>query len=190
MITPRGGAVAQVLDGDIYVIGGMDASGASVDTIEIYDPITNMWTVGPDMQTRRDNAGTAVINGNLYVFGGRTRNGDGTIEEGTLDTLEIFNPITADWSFGASMPTGRRTMIVGTIDNKIQVIGGEAGPGGSAFSQNEEYDPLSDTWRELPSITTPRHGAAFGTIDDVIYAAGGGIVAGGSFSNVVEAFTN
>ena len=189
MPTARGGATAQVLNGDIYVIGGLDGNGASVNTVEIYDPDTNTWSPGSSMQTRRDNPGSAVIDNKLYVFGGRTRNADGSVVDATLNTLEIFDPLTEEWSFGAPMPTGRRAMIIGTIDDKIQVIGGEAGPGGTAFSQNEEYDPLTDSWRSLPAIPTPRHGAAFGTIDDVLYAAGGGIVAGSSFSDGVEAFT-
>jgi glucose/arabinose dehydrogenase/N-acetylneuraminic acid mutarotase len=189
MPTARAGATAQVLNGDIYVIGGMGADGASVDVVEIYDPETNTWSTGAPLPTRRDNPGAAVIGNKLYVVGGRIRNADGSTTNGTLNTLEIYDPITGQWSTGAPMPTGRRTMIVGTIDNKLQVVGGEAGAGNTAFTQNEEYNPVSNSWRSLPAITTPRHGAAFGTINNVLYAAGGGIVAGSSFSNVVEGFT-
>jgi N-acetylneuraminic acid mutarotase/glucose/arabinose dehydrogenase len=189
MPTARAGATAQVLNGDIYVIGGMGADGASVDVVEIYDPETNTWNTGASLPTRRDNPGSAVINDKLYVVGGRIRNADGSTTNGTLNTLEIYDPLTGQWSTGAPMPTGRRTMIVGTIDQKLQVVGGEAGAGNTAFNQNEEYNPLTDSWRSLPAITTPRHGAAFGTINNVLYAAGGGIVAGSSFSNVTEGFT-
>jgi glucose/arabinose dehydrogenase len=193
MITPRGGATAQVLNGDIYVIGGMDANGQSVNTVEIYDPDTNTWRVGPSLQTRRDNPGAAVIGGKLYVVGGRTRNADGTTVNGTLNTLEIFDPLTGQWTFGAPMPTGRRTMMIGTIGGRFQVIGGEAN-GSATFVQNEEYNPRTNTWRTLAAMnsitgSTGRHGAAFGTIGDVFYAAGGGIVAGSSFTDIVQAFT-
>ncbi len=189
MLTARGGATAQVINGDVYVIGGLDSNGASVNTVEIYDPDTNSWSLGPSMQTRRDNPGSAVVDDKLYVFGGRTRNSDGSTVNGTLNTVEIFDPVTNVWSFGTPMPTGRRTMMVGTIDNKIQVVGGEVGQGNSAFNQNEEYDTITDTWTTLPSIPTARHGAAFGTIDDIFYVAGGGISAGSSFSNSVQAFS-
>ncbi len=141
------------------------------------------------MQTRRDNPGSAVVDDLLYVFGGRTRNADGFVENGTLNTMEIYDPITDSWVFGAPMPTGRRTMSVGTLNNRIQVIGGEAGIDGTSFDQNEEYNPATGTWRTLPSIPTARHGAGFGTIDDVIYVAGGGPTAGSDFTDVTEAFT-
>ena len=189
MPTARGGATAKVIDEKIYVIGGLGADGASLSTVEIFDPLTGLWETGTPMQTRRDNPGSAVVDDLLYVFGGRTRNADGFVENGTLNTMEIYNPSTDLWVFGAPMPTGRRTMSVGTLNNRIQVIGGEAGIDGTSFDQNEEYNPATGTWRTLPSIPTARHGAGFGTIDNVIYVAGGGPTAGSDFSDVTEAFT-
>ncbi|MEC4814224.1 MAG: kelch repeat-containing protein [Scytonema sp. PMC 1069.18] len=189
MPTARGGATAQVLDNKIYVVGGLGADGASLGTVEVYDPLTGQWSTESPLQTRRDNPGGAVIDDVLYVFGGRTRNSDGSVVNDTLNTMEIYNPAQDAWSFGEPMPTGRRALSVGTLNDRIQVIGGEAGPGGTAFDVQEEYNPVTDTWRSLPGISTPRHGAAFGTIDDVIYVAGGGPTAGSAFTNVTEAFT-
>ena len=189
MPTARGGATAQILNDKIYVIGGMGTNGASLDTVEVYDPSTNQWSTGVSMQTPRDNLGAAVVDDLLYVFGGRTRNADGSVVNDTLDSLEIFDPLTGEWEFGKSMPTGRRAFSVGTLNGRIQAIGGEKAPGGAAFNQHEEYNPLTDSWRTLPSIVTPRHGAAVGTIDDVIYIAGGGPTAGSAFTDAVEAFT-
>jgi N-acetylneuraminic acid mutarotase len=192
-----GGATAQILNGNIYVVGGMDTTGASLNTVQVYNPTTNTWSAAPSMVTRRDNPGSAVIDDpttleidpKLYVFGGRTRNADGSVANPTLSSMEIYDPLTNQWSSGTSMPTGRRTMSVGTLNNKIQVIGGEATIDGTTFIQNEEYNPLTQTWRSLPSIPTGVHGAAFGTIDNVIYVAGGGPIAGSSATDAVQAFT-
>jgi large repetitive protein len=190
--TARGGATAQVLDDKIYVIGGLGPDGASLDTVEVYDPATGLWTAGAPLQTRRDNLGAAVVDDVLYAFGGRTRDANGDVVDGALDSLEIFDPVTQTWSPGASLPTGRRAVSVGTLNDRIQVIGGEADADGNAFDLNEEYNPLTDSWRSLPAIETPRHGAAFATIDDsvdVFYVAGGGPTVGSAFTDVVEAFT-
>jgi large repetitive protein len=189
MPTARGGATAQVINGDIYVVGGMNSSGASVNTVEIYDPETNSWSTGPSLGTRRDNPGSAVVGNRLYVFGGRTRDANGTVPNGTLNSVEVYDPLVGQWSVGTSMPTGRRTMSVGVINNRIQVIGGEATSGGSTFVQNEEYNPFTNSWRTLPSIPTGRHGAAFGTIDNVTYVAAGGPTGGSAFTTAVEAFS-
>ncbi|MEO0806841.1 MAG: kelch repeat-containing protein [Cyanobacteria bacterium J06643_4] len=182
MSTARGGATAQVINGEIYIAGGLDTNGVSLNTVEVFDPITGQWSAGPAMQTARDNAGSAVIDDLLYVFGGRTR----TVND-ALTSLEIFDPTTNQWSFGNAMSTGRRAMAVGVIGDRIQVTGGEGG--GNTFAAHEEYNPVTGQWRSISSITTARHGAAFGTIDDVTYVAGGGPLSGSSFSNTVEAFT-
>ena len=186
--TARGGAAAQALDGLIYLAGGLDGTGASLATVDVYDPATDSWSVAASMSTRRDNPGSAVLDGELYVFGGRTRNADGTELNGTLATVEKYDPGTDTWIGRAPMPTGRRTLVVGTLNGRAQVIGGERTPGGETFPQNEEYDPVTDTWRSLASMLTPRHGAAGATIDGVVYVAGGGPAGGFSLTDVNEAF--
>jgi N-acetylneuraminic acid mutarotase len=187
--TPRGGATAQAINGLVYVVGGMDGSGASLATLEIYDPATNSWTAGPDMAIRRDNPGSAALDGRLYLFGGRTRDATGTEVGPTLGSVEMFDPGTGTWEARATMPTGRRTMVVGTLNGRAQVMGGEKTPNGGTFEQNEEYDPVSDTWRALTDMATSRHGAVAGVINDVVYVVGGGPKGGTSFSDLNEAFS-
>ena len=184
MSTPRAGAAAKVLNGNIHVAGGMSSDGASLDSTEIYDPVADSWVSGIAMQMRRDNPGSAVFNNKLYIFGGRTRNADGSTVDGALATVEIFDPATDTWTFGSSMPTGRRAMAVGTVSGRAQVMGGED----PVFSQNEEYDPATDSWRTLVPRSVPRHGAAAATIRGVVYTAGGTTVSGSSFSDANEAF--
>jgi glucose/arabinose dehydrogenase/N-acetylneuraminic acid mutarotase len=189
MPTARGGAAAQVIGGKIYVVGGMNANGASVETVEIYDPVTNTWTAGPSMSTRRDNPGAAAVDGLLYVFGGRTRNADGTTVNGTLTSVEMLDTATGQWTPRAPMPTGRRTMVVGRLNGRVQLMGGEVRADGGSFFQNEEYNPATDTWRTLKPMLTGRHGAAGGTVDGVVYAVGGGSTGGSSFTSLNEAFS-
>jgi N-acetylneuraminic acid mutarotase len=189
MRTARAGAAAQAIDGKIYVAGGMGGNGASLAGVEVYDPARNTWSKGTPMKTRRDNPGSAVLGGKLYVFGGRTRNADGTTVNGTLATVERYNPATDTWVARAPMPTGRRTMVVGTVAGRAQVMGGEKTSAGDTFAANEEYDPLADSWTRLTPMPTPRHGPVGGTISGVVYVVGGGPKGGPSFSNVNEAFT-
>lgn len=189
MPTARGGAAAQVLDGKIHVVGGMAGDGASVSTMEIFDPATGTWTSGPDMGTRRDNAGAGAIGGTLYVVGGRTRDADGATLDGTLASVEAYDPATGAWSARAAVPTGRRAMGVAVVDGTMIVLGGEATADGNTFAQNEQYDPATDSWRTLSSMPTGRHGFAVGVVNGNVHTVGGGIVAGGSFSNVHELFS-
>ncbi len=190
MPTARGGATAQALDGRIYVAGGIDPSGASVSTVEAFDSGSGHWDPAAPMGTRRDNPGSAALDGMLYVFGGRTRDADGTEVNGTLATVEMYDPATDSWTARAPMPTGRRTMAVGTLNGRAQLIGGERKPSPpGTFAANEEYDPQADTWGALTPEPTPRHGAVAGTIGGMVYVVGGGSAAGSSFVPVNEAFS-
>ena len=188
MNTARGGAGAQVIGDKIYVVGGLGGNGASLASMEIYNPALNSWSPGASMATRRDNPGTAVLDGKLYAFGGRTRNANGTVAPDILASVEMYDPGTNSWTSRASMPTARRTMVVGTLNGRAQVMGGERTPSGGSFAANEEYDPASNTWRTLAPMANPRHGAAAGTINGVVYVATGGVVAGSSFSTINDAF--
>lgn len=189
MLTARGGAVAQAIGGLVYVTGGLDANGASLSSLEIYNPATNTWTQGTGMSVRRDNPGSAALGGRLYVFGGRTRNADGTTPAAVLSSVEMYDPATGLWTLRAAMPTARRTMAVGTLNGRAQLMGGEGTPAVTTiFTQNEEYDPVTNTWRSLSPMSLPRHGAAAGTIGDSVFVAGGGPSPGSFFSNANTAF--
>jgi hypothetical protein len=106
-----------------------------------------------------------------------------------ISSVEAYDPTANQWAPRASMPTGRRSFVVGTLNGRAQIMGGERSPSGTGtFAANEEYDPDSNTWRILLPMKTPRHGMAAGTINDVIYVAGGGPNFGTSFTTVNEAF--
>src|SRR5436309_558468 len=59
--TPRTGLAADVINGKLYVVGGVDNSGFQ-STLEIYDPVSNSWTTGPAEPTARYIHVAAAIN--------------------------------------------------------------------------------------------------------------------------------
>jgi N-acetylneuraminic acid mutarotase len=184
MPTARGGATAQVIEDDLYVVGGMDTNGDSTAGVEIFNAATNTWHSGPPMSTPRDNLGSAVVNNKLYVFGGRIRRDD-TEVMGTLNSAEIYEP-GSGWTPAAPMPTGRRAMNVVTYNGEIIVMGGEKTPAGDTFVANEAYHPASNSWRIQTDMPVGRHGAIAGLIDGVIFVAGGGTTGGTSFTSDVD----
>jgi glucose/arabinose dehydrogenase/N-acetylneuraminic acid mutarotase len=188
MPTPRGGPGAQVVGSLIYVVGGMNGSGSSVSTVEAYNPATNTWSARPAMASRRDNPMTASVGGKLYVFGGRIRESDGTTTNGTLNTVEMFDPAVGSWAARAPMPTGRRTGVAGIINGRVLVMGGEVTATGGTFVANEEYNPATNTWRTLAPMPIGRHGAAAGVINGVMHVVAGGSTGGSSFTNIHHTF--
>jgi N-acetylneuraminic acid mutarotase len=191
--SPRGQATAAAVGGKIYLIGGLDPDGASLASVDVFDPAAGQngaWSSAAPMSTRRDDARAVALDGRVYVFGGGTRNADGTWVDRTLDSVEMYDPGTETWAPRTPMPTGRQSMAVGTLNDRAQVIGGEVNPDPpGTFAENEEYDPGTDSWRAVASMPTPRHGAVAGTIGGVVYVVGGGPSSLSSFSATNEAFS-
>ena len=76
MPTTRNHAFSGEVNGKIYVIGGRLGAGnipatTNIDTVEEYDPATNLWGVVKErMPTPRSGGGYATCNGKIYAGGG------------------------------------------------------------------------------------------------------------------------
>lgn len=136
-------------NGLLYAIGGYNASG--VKSVEVYDPETNMWQTRASMPTGRGFLVVAKANNKIYAIGGIT---GGDLNNITyLYSNEEYDPITNQWSTKAPFPLnvppfnnvfGNQFITGATIDNKIYIAGGNAGPSIPTFM----YDPITDTWTD------------------------------------------
>ena len=104
MPTARMAPVAAEVDGKIYVIGGASVHpGAklvslgpkvphqSLNTNEVYDPVTNTWQTRMTMPTPRNHAAAGVVNGKIYVIGGRLASAFASAGSNT-DVVEVYDP--------------------------------------------------------------------------------------------------
>jgi len=86
-----------------------------------------------------------------YAIGGR----GGACPGSVCSTVEIFNPVTLTWAFGAPMPTARAGIGAATIGNLIYVVGGRTcgTPAcGAPLATLEVYDPVANTWAAGPPM--------------------------------------
>jgi len=106
MGAPRGFlAAAAGSDGRIYAIGGVDDGSHILNSVDAYDPVTDIWADVAPMPTARFGLAAAVdANGTIYALGGN----NGTSRH--LDTAETYDPTTHTWSTLAPMPTSRRDL--------------------------------------------------------------------------------
>lgn len=193
MPTKRGSAVAVVVAGKIYVIGGVipepgsgeiaitPASRArSVGTNEVYDPKTNTWAGRSPMPTPRSHAAAGAVNGKIYVIGGRINSAFITVSR-DLDIVEEYDPVKNIWGPAKTpMPTARSGGGWATYKGKIYVAGGEIQTRQlrGAFRALEAYDPATNTWQILPSMPVPRHGVAAAFIGNRLHLVSGNITSG------------
>ena len=99
MKTPRCLVGVAVLNSHLFAIGG--CNGQSLETVEIYSPDKNTWTIIAPMKQWRSDVGTAVVDGLLYIVGGS----DGMEY---LNSMEVFHPQKRKWTSSTSMQTTRK----------------------------------------------------------------------------------
>jgi len=134
---------AEVVNGKLYLFGGIGAG--SEGKAQIFDPYTELWTLGPNIPFATGSASTALINGKVYLAGGIV---GGT----TVANAAVFNPVTNSWTSIAPMPQGRNHAAAGTDGLLFFVFGGR-GPGsgdGNAvaegFNDTQIYNPATNSW--------------------------------------------
>jgi hypothetical protein len=140
-------------DGRIYALGGLDAAGNVLKTVEVYNPTTNAWAAAADLPTARaDLAATTGTDGRIYAIGGLGANGF------PLATVEVYTPSTDTWVAAANLPTARRGLAAVTLSSGLIYAldgfirtGGDEGPD---FTSNvfEVYTPGTNTWTQATSL--------------------------------------
>jgi hypothetical protein len=116
-----------VVDGKIYIIGGLGGSTSQYDCVplrsmEVYDPATNM--IGqnaPDsLATARYYFGATEANGRLYAIGGCPS----ASSDAALSSIEEYDPVLNKWSVKASLPAARSNCAAVSWQGRVYVIGG------------------------------------------------------------------
>ena len=138
MPTSRGGGVAAVVGGKIYVIGGAgptpDASAPairprqpqrSLSTVEEYDPATNKWRARAPMPTPCNHMGGEAVNGKIYIIGGRLSGAFIIGFPGNINLVQAYDPAADSWVTKTPMPTARSGLNTANLNGIIYVAGGE-----------------------------------------------------------------
>jgi len=173
--TPVVGGAAAVLKNEIYVVGGLSASGV-VSGVQIYNPTLNTWSTGASYPSSVMLASSAVVKNVLYVFGGTPDN------QNASNAVSAYSPTTRKWTAKAAMPTARWGTSAVVANNIVYVIGGY---NGSEFVATvESYNPAKDTWTEEAPMLVAKDGSAAGLFGSAgagytIVVADGAINGGG-----------
>ena len=126
---PRNHFGATVLDGKLYIIGGqyghdfgcptIPSPGANVNSVHVYDPITNTWTQLADFPHDESHIepSTFALDGKIYVVGGQTADGD---------EVNVYNVQTNTWTELTQYKLPHRILAPGAriFDNTLFVMAG------------------------------------------------------------------
>jgi N-acetylneuraminic acid mutarotase len=165
------------------VTGGDAGPTATANAaVEIYDPVTGLWSLGTSMSAARTyHTATLLPDGNVLVAGGR--------DNGGLQSAEVYDPGTSSWTTVGSM-SGAHLVHTATLlsDGTVLVAGGTSN-GSTYLATAERYNPVTASWAPAASMTSSRLGhTATRLPDGSVLVAGGQSISGGPILATSELF--
>jgi N-acetylneuraminic acid mutarotase len=171
------GAMNSVLDGKLYVIGGLNwiwvedswqaAPNARVD---VYDPQSDVWELKANLPIPLGGNGVCTMNGKLYVSGGLST------DMIPLSSFYSYDVEDDKWTELTDMTTPRAYHVSVALDGKIYVISGtedETGYDASGTISGEVYNPDSNQWTSISPLPRDNIFNAACVVDGEIYVFGG-----------------
>lgn len=165
----------RLTDDRVLVIGGVNATGATLATCEIYDPTTNTFTATGSMASPRVlHAACRLADGRVMVAGGTTTLQPDVIAAlvGTQSTVEIWNPATGAWT-GANAIGGARLAPALTLlsTNQVMVSGGVQVSvlfgvpiSASSVTAVQRWNPATGNWGAGASMAQGRAGHQYNQV--------------------------
>ncbi|CAF1403706.1 unnamed protein product [Adineta steineri] len=164
-------------NGLVLVAGGSvittdDYEGDVLETVELYNASTGIWTTTGSMNVGRGYHTASILSNGLVLVSGGAGN-----SFGFLTSAELYNPSTGTWTFTANMNTGRRSHTASTLANGLVLVtGGELN--NHHFNSAELYNLSTGTWTTTGSMNFPRRYYTASTL-----ANGSVLVTGGEHNN-------
>lgn len=166
---PRTEVAGAVWQGQIVVVGGLDASGAASARSDVYDPETDTWTEGPELPVALHHTAVATLGDRVYVVGGYSIAAGGWVPEAAVWSL---GPGEDGWRPEPDLNTPRGALAVASTSDRLIAVGG-VGPGGRVLTSTETMDAGEDVWRSGPELAEPREHLAVAAVGDEVYAIAG-----------------
>ncbi|MET0865216.1 MAG: kelch repeat-containing protein, partial [Nakamurella sp.] len=114
--------------------------------VQIYDPVANSWSIGPDMPFAAGSSSSALIGGRVIVAGG-------IIGQVTTNRVARFDPVARTWTELPAMPQGRNHAAASTDGSRLFIAGGRGAGSGdnntvaNGFDTLQIFDPATGSWR-------------------------------------------
>ncbi len=166
MPAARQNMASTVLDGTIWVVGGLESASSGSRRVEGYDPVINGWKSGPDLPVRLHHEMVVTYKGDMVVIGG-------WIPKGSDPSAEVSDRVFAlragKWVSLPSLNRPRAAGVAAVVGDRIVVTGGQ--DDGRLLDTTEVFD--GKQWRAGADIPTPREHLAAASDGQFVYAVGG-----------------
>ena len=176
---------ATVLDGRIWVAGGLTPSHEPTASTQFYDPTINSWGQGPPLPEPVHHAMLVTYRNQLAVIGG-FHSRDHDLLAVTSSRMLLLDNNTGQWVEGPPLRHPRAAGGAAVVGNEIVVVGGRTGNPEQLVTQTEVYD--GTRWRDAADIPVPGDHLAVTADSSYLYAVGGRKFTAGSNTDVVQRY--
>ncbi|MGC2305074.1 Kelch repeat-containing protein [Candidatus Binatus sp.] len=160
-------------NGKVLIAGGYqllpDFSGSVLDTAEIYDPASGLFSLTGTMTSPRQGpTATLLPDGKVLITGGIDNN------QNVLDTAEMYDPVTGEFSAAGHMTTTRYGHLAAVLGDGDVLIAGGMDNAGSSLKSAELFDAKSGSFGAIAAMPRDRFmvGATVLTSSTILIAGG------------------
>lgn len=151
---PLGGHVARVLQGQIFISGGLNNDYRCLNSMFVYHPEKGS-TYLKNMTQPRSHHCMEVLGDCLYVAGGLSSSANPNIID--LLTCEMYNPAADSWTFFPPLPVPHVGAGSAVLEGKFYVLGGYSQEDYSDTKMVHRYDPTTHQWENMGKMPGPNN---------------------------------
>ena len=179
----RSAAGGAAIGRDLYVLGGLDGSGAPSSDVERVEPASSKVTLAGHLSTPTSGGAAVASGGKILLFGGMAGSGSAP-----LGLVQAFDPATGTTAQTGTLLPHRTEAAATQVGNEIIVLGGfdgaEAVPGVLATADGSSFHAVG-------RLRTPVWAPAVAVVGTTVYVFGG-VVSGsdyiGTFTASVQSY--
>ena len=124
-------AIVTLNDGRVLIAGGQTSGAESVSKTDIFDPVTNTFSAGPELSTPRQGLTAHVLRDGKVVLIGGAAYGSST------NSVDVYDPLTSriirQFNTMSYTRYGHSSALL--LDGRVLIVGSNATPIGEIFSQ-------------------------------------------------------
>uniref|UniRef100_A0A096LRQ1 Si:ch211-63p21.8 n=1 Tax=Poecilia formosa TaxID=48698 RepID=A0A096LRQ1_POEFO len=168
MQEPRSNFSLVVHEERLYAIGGDKEIDANTDSVEMYKPDSNSWSLVHPLDQTLSGYGVSALNGGIFISGGFN------CKYVCLVSMVLYHPERGS-VYLADMSFDRAQHCMEALRGRLYVAGGVCNL--RKFYTNqlacEVYDPVTDSWADFSSLPVPHVGSASAVLEEKLYVLGG-----------------
>ncbi len=169
---PRFEALGVVVAGELWVMGGFLSTKLDVTRrIDIYDPRTDSWRLGPELPGAETHAGVANVGEDFVLVGGFIGN---VLDRVTTAGMWRWNAASASFVAGPDLPAARAGTATALVGSTLHVAGGLAEDGNTDTGDHFTLELASGAgWATSVALPTPRNHGGGAASGGLFYAVAG-----------------